>query len=207
MWRCRSATEPRSVAFCRFGRGALFFFRLAFFFAFFACDSSSFSRGPRGGSGNRSRAWMAVESRDMCPIKRSFCVERTTASCNFRGSSVSAKSANARENVDSWGTSERCTQPQSRRSCRLLSNSEIRSRVVEKWKTAFAMKAAAKTHRFSRGRPMRFRSPSQGPSGAIPSTCTNNCALAPSGPISFSRAEKKTRSALRERSSVAVVGV
>ncbi len=85
MCRCRSINVPRSAALACFGFGPRFFFL----------------QGSGGGPGNRSRATMAVESREICPINRCFWVERISVSCSFCGSSVLANSAKARENVDS----------------------------------------------------------------------------------------------------------
>jgi len=44
---------------------------------------------------------MAVASRLMCPINRSFWVASISASCSLWGSSVRANSAKARQNTDS----------------------------------------------------------------------------------------------------------
>ena len=50
-----------------------------------------------------SRASMAVESREMCSTTLSRIGDRIIASCTLAGNSLSANSANARENVASPG--------------------------------------------------------------------------------------------------------
>ena len=75
------------------------------------------------------------------------------ASCTREGSSLSANSAKARENVDSLGTSDGRDQPQRRRSVLSASTRSINVRVVGKLRTALATKALAKAARSAKGRP------------------------------------------------------
>ena len=108
-------------------------------------------------SGNRSRTAIAVESRAMCPIKRSRCVAAITASCNSCGNCVRANSAKARENLDSCGMLPTLAHPQNRRSASSTASREIRSRVVGKFKIAFATNAVASAARSFAGLPVEHR--------------------------------------------------
>src|ERR1700730_11780255 len=75
---------------------------------------------------------------------RWFGVVAITTSCNCCGNSVSANSAKARENFDSCGRACRLDQPQNRRKASSTRSRAIRSRVVGRFRMAFARKGVAR---------------------------------------------------------------
>ena len=165
------AGKPR---FARFGFCLAFALRLA--------AASGFV------SGKRSRAWMAVESRAICPIKRFACVRSTTASWSNCGSRAEANSEKTRENLDSCGSALRPRHPQNRRSASSTRRRSIRSRVVDRLKIALAINAVAKAARSLAGRPVRDRRPaSRRLKGIRPVTEASNCICGLSGPRAVSR--------------------
>src|SRR5450432_3998144 len=104
--RWRWMRVPWSASLRRFV-GLLGLLPIRLFLAAFFLAAAALALGARV-----SRAGIAVESRAMCPMRRLACVAAITAWCSCWGNWVTANSANARENFDSWGSFSTLDQPQ-----------------------------------------------------------------------------------------------
>ena len=91
--------------------------------------------------------------------------------CKRRGSSVSANSANARENCDSWGISLRLSHPRIRRKATSDPSRSSNCRVVLMLWTAFATKAGA-IARLARENRNSFPSVARGNDKKTPTTAS-----------------------------------
>ena len=106
----------------------------------------------------RSRAGIAVESRAICPISRSFWVSRDERShATAAATHLRRTRRNARENFDSCGSAAPLGQPQNCRNDSSTRSRRIRSRVVGRFRMALAMKAVASALRSFAGRPVELR--------------------------------------------------
>lgn len=136
-WRWRSSRVPRSEALRRLVR------RGRFAVAGFA-------------SGNFSRASIAVESRVMYPMSRSFCVASISATCIRCGNSPAENSTKAREKVDSCGMLCTLFQPHSAIAGR-FADAPSSDASSQAHKLALARNAAASACRSFDGRPRQPR--------------------------------------------------